>query len=287
MNEFQNATLNIVDQSTLPLIADVAYQELFTSSALNRKFLGILGAGVYRGFKIKSGNGLTVVVGDDSGKNTAVVERNNCCITIQQQKEITVNLEVGQHSAIVLDAFYQIGVKTKQVDPSSAIDAATISAIPFSAIEPHHVVLCDVNVPVGATQITDDMISTALVVNHEQDSATIIETATKLQKEIDLISNFNTHDLVKSNSTIPAFKVKDNALLFNCDIKTKVNQVTVEAKENDALTLPELSKGTDYAIYATTTGFVVSNNFTCPENHSQEDVKRIGGFHFQDGFINA
>ncbi|MCG3884182.1 hypothetical protein I3271_05730, partial [Photobacterium leiognathi] len=26
---------------------------------------------------------------------------------------------------------------------------------------------------------------------------------------------------------------------------------------------------------------------TCPENHSQEDVKRIGGFHFQDGFINA
>ncbi|MCG3884089.1 hypothetical protein I3271_05265, partial [Photobacterium leiognathi] len=267
----------------MALVADMQYQEQITSDALNRKFLGVIKAGIYRGFKCNIAGGLNIIIGDCSGKNTAIIEKSGRCTTVHLQYPVSVNLEAGQHSAIVLDAFYQIGVKTKQVDPSSAIDAATISAIPFSTIEPHHVVICDVNVPVGATQITNDMISTS------SQSKPIVpaKVVEQLVVQMDTIKKRGLSRLKKSKTMEPAFKVKDNALLFNCDILGVIGNTFFSAKENDTLTLPELSKGTDYAIYATTTGFVVSNNFTCPENHSQEDVKRIGGFHFQDGFINA
>ncbi|BFM50571.1 phage tail protein [Marinomonas sp. THO17] len=51
--------------------------------------------------------------------------------------------------------------------------------------------------------------------------------------------------------------------------------------------LPDsLSLGTDYAIYATPDGLLVSANFTMPEGYTAETSRRVGGFHYQDGFIN-
>lgn len=55
----------------------------------------------------------------------------------------------------------------------------------------------------------------------------------------------------------------------------------------DALvTLPVMTPGTDYAIYATEDGLIASENFTVPDTYTAENSRRIGGFHYQDGVIN-
>lgn len=147
------------DIAALPLIADIQFLELFTSESLNRKFYGIVRPGIFRGFNHEIGDGLTLNIGDDSKQNTAFVERDGYTLTIQGQHPVTVTIPAGQKSAVVIEAFYQYGVKTKQVDANSDIDAASIKVVPSSAIEPHHVIVCEVTVPPEATQITEPMIS--------------------------------------------------------------------------------------------------------------------------------
>lgn len=147
------------DVAALPLIADIQFLELFTSESLNRKFYGIVRPGIFRGFNHEIGDGLTLNIGDDSKQNTAFVERDGYTLTIQGQHPVTVTIPAGQKSAVVIEAFYQYGVKTKQVDANSDIDAASIKVVPSSAIEPHHVIVCEVTVPPEATQITEPMIS--------------------------------------------------------------------------------------------------------------------------------
>lgn len=100
-----------------------------------------------------------MTVGDDSGEDTAYVERDRHCMTIHGQHAVTLNIPAGVKSAIVIEGFYQYGVETKQVNSNSQTDAATMKVIPSSAIESHHVVVCEVSVPTGAKAITANMIS--------------------------------------------------------------------------------------------------------------------------------
>lgn len=159
MTSTLNSTrMTVSDQAELPLIADVAFNEMFTSSALNRKFLGIVRPGIYRGFKYKIGTGLKLIIGDDSGKNTAYVERDGYTMTIQGQHAQTMTLPAGRRSAIVLEGFYEYGVKTRQVDKTATVDSAVMKVIPSTQIAEHHTVVYEVNIPIGATQITEAMI---------------------------------------------------------------------------------------------------------------------------------
>ncbi|WP_419238312.1 phage tail protein (plasmid) [Photobacterium leiognathi subsp. mandapamensis] len=149
----------ITEVADLPLVSDLQFLEVATSEALNRKMLGVVNPGIRRGFTYKLGKGLSLIIGDDSGKNTACVERDNVLLTIQGQHAVTLNIPAGKESAIVIEAFYQYGVATKQVDINSDIDAAQLLVVDSNKTLDHHVILYDVIVPIGATQITDEMIS--------------------------------------------------------------------------------------------------------------------------------
>lgn len=151
----------VADVKALPLISDLQFLEIATSEALNRKMLGVVNDGIRRGFNYKIGTGLKMVMGDDSGKNTACVERDGVLLTVQGQHPVEVTLPAGKESAIVIEGFYQYGVKTKQVDATSDIDSAKIIVVDSNKTADHHVILCDVTVPLGATQITEPMISLA------------------------------------------------------------------------------------------------------------------------------
>ncbi|HHF2968639.1 tail fiber protein [Vibrio alginolyticus] len=154
------------DSATLDLITDIQYLEPFTSTSLNRKFCGVVRPGVFRGFSCEPGNGLTLNIkhtqnqdGNEVKYGVALVERDDYLLTVRQQNDIAINIPTGQVMYVVLEAFYQFGVETKQVNLDSDVDSATVRALPQSQVKDHHVILCTVNIPDSATQLLAEHLS--------------------------------------------------------------------------------------------------------------------------------
>ena len=84
----------------------------------------------------------------------------------------------------------------------------------------------------------------------------------------------------------PAFRVESGVIVANGDLEVTVNSTVVSIADGASVTMPAMAAGTDYAIYATASGLVASNNFTNPSGFTADDSRRIGGFHYQDGVIN-
>ena len=145
-----------------PLIADLQYFELYSTEALNRKMKNIVLPGVYCGFEPVPGDGLFVRITSEKteGRGAASVDVGKCQISVQQVSDVVVPVEAGVTTIIVLEANYEHGVKTSQVDSSSDISAARIIALVDEDIAPNQIELCRVIVPDNAQAVTSDMIST-------------------------------------------------------------------------------------------------------------------------------
>ncbi|STL59058.1 major tail fiber protein [Escherichia coli] len=80
-----------------PLLADVQYFELYSSSALNRKLKNIVLPGFYCGFEPVPGAGLRVRITSENseGKGAASVDVNNVQISVQQIEDVTVSVRLG------------------------------------------------------------------------------------------------------------------------------------------------------------------------------------------------
>ncbi|EAC2054331.1 phage tail protein, partial [Escherichia coli] len=156
---------NIVTLSSsisAPLIADMQYFELYSTEALNRKMKNIVLPGVYCGFEAVPGTGLFVRITSEKtdGRGAASVDVDKCQISVQQVSDVLVPVESGVTTIIVLEANYEYGVKTSQVDSSSDISAARIIALVDEDIASNQIELCRVIVPEGEMQVTSDMIIT-------------------------------------------------------------------------------------------------------------------------------
>ncbi|WP_205932102.1 tail fiber protein [Escherichia coli] len=143
-----------------PLLADVQYFELYSSSALNRKLKNIVLPGFYCGFEPVPGTGLSVRITSENseGKGAASVDVNNVQISVQQIEDVTVSVKAGATNIIVLEANFEHGVKTSQVDSASSVSAARIYARTDNTIGQNQIELCRVIVPSGATAVTKEMI---------------------------------------------------------------------------------------------------------------------------------
>ena len=156
---------NIVTLSSdisAPLIADMQYFELYSTEALNRKMKNIVLPGVYCGFEPVPGDGLFVRITSEKteGRGAASIDVGKCQISVQQVSDVLVPVEAGVTTIIVLEANYEHGVKTSQVDSSSDISAARIIALVDEEIASNQIELCRVIVPDNAQAVTADMIST-------------------------------------------------------------------------------------------------------------------------------
>ncbi|WP_145957500.1 hypothetical protein [Xenorhabdus hominickii] len=153
------------NRDALPLLADIQYLEPYTSSALNRKLKGILRAGIYTGFQPKAGTGLSVLITSSSeqdGQGAASINVGKNQISIQQVKEVMVPVPASKTSIIALEANFEFGKVTNQVDSASTIKAAHIVVVDVSqGISGNQLELCRVNVPMDAKAITEAMIDTS------------------------------------------------------------------------------------------------------------------------------
>ncbi len=155
-----NNIMTLSSGVSLPLLADVQYFELYSSSALNRKLKNIVLPGFYCGFEPVPGTGLSVRITSENseGKGAASVDVNNVQISVQQIEDVTVSVKAGATNIIVLEANFEHGVKTTQVDSASSVSAARIYARTDNTIGQNQIELCRVIVPSGATAVTKEMI---------------------------------------------------------------------------------------------------------------------------------
>jgi hypothetical protein len=134
----------------MPLIVDVKWREQYASHALNRKLAGVTDPGIYWGFVLAPGGGLSVAVSEgadpDYPVSVAVVERDGYSLTVRLDTTETVAIASPGTWYVVLEASYIVGQDS----------AATLKAVASPA--DHHVVLGRVVVPEGATAVAADMI---------------------------------------------------------------------------------------------------------------------------------
>lgn len=100
--------------------------------------------------------------------------------------------------------------------------------------------------------------------------------------KLQLSNNFS-----KMITSEPAYQMDAGTLKIAADLGVAINGDFYQFDEGTGLVLPgSMSLGTDYAIYATPDGLVVSANFTVPDGYTALTSRRVGGFHHQNGEIN-
>ncbi|MGS0881918.1 beta strand repeat-containing protein [Escherichia coli] len=188
-----------------PLLADVQYFELYSSLALNRKLKNIVLPGFYCGFEPVPGTGLSVRITSENseGKGAASVDVNNVQISVQQIEDVTVSVKAGATNVIVLEANFEHGVKTTQVDSASSVSAARIYARTDNTIGQNQIELCRVIVPRGATAVTKEMI----VLKYRVNRAVGVEfsneiSSTEERKAATPLAVKTLHDLVDTKAPL-------------------------------------------------------------------------------------
>lgn len=169
------------------LLADVQYYDFHASSAFNRKMKGIITPGFYGGFEPALAGGLNLKITSlqgPGGHGVASVDVNNHQITVQQIEDVTLAIPVNGVTRVMLEANYQYGVKTSQVDDSSDIHAARIFTANISVpLADNHLEICRVTVPADATELTLDMIDSS----HRKNKALGITLSGEIDSDADHI----------------------------------------------------------------------------------------------------
>lgn len=141
------------DISQLALLADLQYLEPIGSEALNRKFLGIVSRGIYRGMLYSLPGGMTLRIGGGNAPGTAIVESNGTMITVQQVKAVDLVVPAAFDGYLVLEAIYGVGIITKQVSTTATVDAAAFKLVARAQLQPQHIILYAVTTPPGTVTL--------------------------------------------------------------------------------------------------------------------------------------
>lgn len=165
MSETINGVSILSAETKRALVADVQFFETYTSAAFNRKMNGIVKPGFYAGFEPVLSGGLNVTITSTSEadkRGAASVNVGEYQISVHQIEDIILTLPAGATTRVVLEANYQNGVKTNQVDVKSAIQAARIYLADVSVtLAGNQLEICRFTVPAGTTTLTKTMLSKA------------------------------------------------------------------------------------------------------------------------------
>lgn len=95
-------------------------------------------------------------------------------------------------------------------------------------------------------------------------------------------SSEDTYAFSKADSTTPAFtKTGASTLSVKAGSSAKVSGVKVSWPVATAVTMPALTGGTDYAIYACADGSLRADpNWSAPTGYTTANSRKIGGFHY-------
>ncbi|HAT3959728.1 TPA: hypothetical protein I9Y37_001866 [Citrobacter freundii] len=146
--------------NNLPLLADLQYLEPYSSGGLNRKMLGIILPGIFRGFDVTPGTGLNILISSKAdGTGAACIEVNGYQVTVTQVSDVTLAIPKGQTTIVLLEANYGPSLITKQVSSGATIDAARfVTVAQGQSIKSNQIEICRITLSSNATSITADNI---------------------------------------------------------------------------------------------------------------------------------
>ncbi len=151
-----------VERGDLPFLSSLVYGEIYTSEMLNSKDFGLKKPGIYTGLNPVPDGGFKLRVAvADNGYSSAMATIGTQNITVIQQHDVVLEIPNGERWNIVLDVFYERGVKTRQVDVDSTVDSAKVIMVKDEDLEPDHVVICVVDLQHGPSELTQDDIDTS------------------------------------------------------------------------------------------------------------------------------
>ncbi|MCD9516411.1 hypothetical protein [Photobacterium carnosum] len=129
---------------------DTAWRENYSGASMNQKLHGIVNKGVYSGFKVTPTSGLSVEISGLGDQNIAIIEVGTYSLTARMPKLSKKQLGVvatGTVQYVVLEAMY------------ARYQESTVKLLVKETINSDHVVIATLNVPLGATRLTSEMIT--------------------------------------------------------------------------------------------------------------------------------
>lgn len=211
-----------------PLLCDLQYMEPYATQGLNRKMRNIVLPGIYNGFKVSPGTGLTVNVSStgESGGGASINIGTHWQVSINQLFDVSVPVKQGQW-IVALKATYDPlnGVMTRQVNLNSTIEAAEFVVISVaSGLQANMIEICRVNIP-QVTQITDPMIDRThrverriglqLTDNTDQSDTDIAASALAVKKTWDEAQAIKAAALMRGEGAIGANAVHQLDMEFD------------------------------------------------------------------------
>ncbi|EKO3439479.1 hypothetical protein NTE19_003371 [Vibrio fluvialis] len=143
-------------RSALPLVSDVQFMDNFASTAMNTKFAGVFGKGIYQGFAVVGKSAGVVTVGISSGGDTAIVNPSKgISLTINMQKAVNLTVPTGVKKTLVLEGFYEYGKTTTQVDTKSTQAPAELKLVDYGTETSAQVIVADVEYTGSGSVIVD------------------------------------------------------------------------------------------------------------------------------------
>lgn len=161
----------------------VRWGERYVSSALNRKFAGILKVGVYHGFVVgPAGGGLQVRVDNEPEYpfSVAVVERGPWSITVTMSDGGIVEIPGAGTWYVVIEAMY------------SEQEPGYQRIVARQTVESHHVIIATVTVAEGQTEITSADISYA---DNTVQNAEILQELAKFTQAIESLNTWDAFNV--------------------------------------------------------------------------------------------
>lgn len=161
--EVHITTVSSTDRDAMPLITSMAYGERYAASSLNMAYKGIVKPGIFSGFIPTAPGGLevTLTVDPETGFGLAAIDVDNMQLRVFQQHDINLTLTTGVKSHIVLEAFFEEGVSTTQVDSSSTQESAWVKVYADGSEPANAIILCTVDLTGGESEIGTSMLDTS------------------------------------------------------------------------------------------------------------------------------
>lgn len=128
---------------------DTAWRENYSGASMNQKLHGIVNKGVYSGFKVTPTSSLSVEISGLGDQNIAIIEVGTYSLTARMPKSSKKQLGVvaGKVQYVVLEATY------------ARYQESTVKLLIKETINSDHLVIATLNVPLGTTRLTSEMIT--------------------------------------------------------------------------------------------------------------------------------
>ena len=191
-------------------------------------------------------------------------------------------LQTGDTLTGIAKADVGLGSVDNTTDAAKAISTATQAAL-------------DLKAPIASPTFTGTVggITKAMVglanVDNTADTAKPVSTAQQaaldLKANLILLNSFTRSLFFKADSSTVAFtKTGAGTVSIKAGTLVATPNATLTFASATAVTMPTLTAGTDYAIYACDDGTLRADaSFSYPSGYSAATTRKIGGFHYAPG----